>query len=160
MKKILIAALIVTLAFSIIGCAATEPEVQISGHSFTYNETVISLNTDAAPILAALGEPKNYTEETSCAYEGLDKTYYYGSFYLTTYPKDETEYIRSVWFVDDGVATADGIRIGSTKPEVEAAYGRGTFNGVNAYNIINKNTQLTIILIDGSVSSIQYKLIN
>lgn len=157
MKKLLIAAIILALVSGSAGCAVAEPDAQISGHSFTCGETVISLNTDAAPILAALGEPKNYTEETSCAFEGLDKTYYYGSFYLSTYPKAGKDYIYSIWFVDDGVSTAEGIRIGSTQAEVEAAYGSSGFNGINAYNVIDTETQLTIILIDGTVSSIQYK---
>ena len=51
---------------------------------FNYNGVAIPMNANAADILAQLGEPKSYTEEASCAFEGLDKTYYFGSFYLQT----------------------------------------------------------------------------
>lgn len=43
---------------------------------FTYKGIGIEMNAHADGILEALGEPKRYTEENSCAFEGMDKTYY------------------------------------------------------------------------------------
>ncbi len=126
------------------------------GFTFTVGGTKITMKANAAPILAALGEPKSYTEETSCAFTGLDKTYYFGSFYLTTYPQGNQDHIFSAWFADDTVTTAEGIYIGSTQAAVEAAYGKDGYNGVNAYILNQGETKLTIILTDGVVSSIVY----
>ena len=75
---------------------------------FTYEGTEIRLHADMAPILEKLGEPKKYTESASCAFEGLDKTYFYGNFYMTTYPQGEKDYVFSLWFVDD---TLNGLGI-------------------------------------------------
>ena len=50
-----------------------------SGFLFTYNGCTIAMNGAAAPVIAALGEPESYTEAASCAFDGLDKTYGYGS---------------------------------------------------------------------------------
>ena len=45
----------------------TQEPVQDS-FSFTYKGTKIALHAPAAPILEALGEPKSYSESTSCAF--------------------------------------------------------------------------------------------
>ena len=48
---------------------ATEPK----GYVFEYNGVKIGMDMEAAPIIAALGEPSSYFEAPSCAFEGLDK---------------------------------------------------------------------------------------
>lgn len=153
-KTILLAVIILCLG----GCSVA-PATQPEGFSFLYSGLEIRLNTDAAPVIAALGEPISYTEEPSCAFDGLDKTYFYGSFYLSTYPLDGKDYVYSIWFADDTVATSEGIRIGTPQSEVEAVCGADSFNGTNAYVLTKGDTKLTILLTDGTVSSIQYSLI-
>ena len=168
MKKILTLVLAACLVFSLAACGSDTPGGTTSGSGtpseptvnehfvFNYNGTAIKLHANMAPILAALGEPKTYTESTSCAFEGLDKTYYYGSFYIDTYPIGDQDYVYDFWFADDGVATTEGIYIGSTQAQVEAAYGADNFNGSNAYIMNKGESKLTIILTDGVVSSIVY----
>lgn len=158
MKK---ATAILTLFFLLCftGCAASDPSDSGGRLSFTYHGIRIELHGEAAPVIAALGEPKSYTEEASCAFDGLDKTYYYGSFYLTTYPMDGKDYVYSLWFADDSISTEEGIRIGNTQTEVESICGTDSFNGTNAYTLTKNDTRLTVILTDGTVSSIQYQAI-
>lgn len=119
----------------------------------------IMMHAPAAPILEVLGEPISYTEEASCAFTGLDKTYYYGGFYLQTYPLTDSDYVYSVWLVDDSSSTPEGICIGSSKADVEAAYGAEHFNGSNAYIMTGTTSTLTIILENDVVTSIQYDAI-
>ena len=186
MKKILILLLALTMVFALVACGGnntnptnpTNPttgnnEQQPTGsndpteggntdanqeYSFTYKGTVITLHADFAPILAALGEPINYTESASCAFEGLDKTYYYGNLYIDTYPDGDKDRVYDFWFADDSLVTAEGLYIGSSQADVEAIYGTAGYNGVNAY-IMSKGTgTLTIILDDGVVTSIQYSI--
>lgn len=135
---------------------AAKPPVTEPGYTFTVNGTKIAMHAPAAPIVAALGEAKNYTEQTSCAFEGIDKTYYYGSFYMTTYPLQNADYVFSLWFADDSVTTEEGIYVGATQAAVEAAYGASGYNGSNAYIMTKGQTKLTIILESGVVTSIQY----
>lgn len=123
---------------------------------FAYNGIDIEMNAHADGIIDALGAPKSYTEEPSCAFEGMDKTYFYSSFYLQTYPMEDVDYIYCLWIVDDSVETPEGIYIGASQAHVEEAYGADSYNGTNAYVITGKNTRLTIILDNGVVSSIQY----
>lgn len=128
----------------------------VSEFSFTYNGTEMAMKAPAAPILEALGEEKSYNEEASCAFEGLDKSYYYGSFYLYTYPQGDEDFVNMVELVDDTVKTAEGISIGDSKEKVEEAYGADSFNGINAYILTAKDSSLTIIMDNDKVSSIQY----
>ena len=159
MKQIRLFLLAALMLFSLAGCGFTDIDPQEDNFSFTYNGIKIMLGAEAAPIIDALGEPRSYTEEPSCAFDGMDKTYYYGSFYLSTYPLDGKDYMYSIWFADDSVSTNDGVRIGTTEAQVEAIYGADCFNGTNAYTQSQSNTKLTILLEDGIVNSIHYELI-
>jgi len=169
MKKIIALLLALSMLLCFVGCGKEEAEPEAApaapaapvanGWSFNYNGTEIAISAEAAPIVEALGEPKSYTEETSCAFEGLDKTYFYGNFYMTTYPQGDKDYVFSMWFVDDTLTTAEGIYIGAEQAEVEAAYGADAFNGTNAYVVEKGESKLMILITDGCVSSIQYELI-
>lgn len=176
MKKILSLLLALCMAMCVCGCgsdapqqtgganpgadspAAAEPGTA-DGFVFSAKGCEIAMKAPAEPIVAALGEPKSYTEEPSCAFDGLDKTYYYGSFYMTTYPEDGKDFIYSLWFADDSVSTAEGVCIGMAQADVEKAYGADSFNGSNAYILTQGETRLTIILTENAVSSILYEAV-
>ena len=173
MKKILSLALCLVLALSMAACGGSPAETTapaVSGEmapvtpdasswKYTVNGTDILMHAPAAPVLEALGEPVSYTEEASCAFTGLDKTYFFGGFYLQTYPLGDADYIYSLWLIDDSSSTPEGIYIGSSKADVEAAYGAEGFNGSNAYVMTGTTSTLTIILDGETVTSIQYDAI-
>lgn len=171
MKKIIAMLLAICLMFCFAACGSTTNEEQQGGNnnpgkvettskfSFTYKDVEIKLSAPVAPILEKLGEPMKYTESASCAFEGLDKSYYYGSFYLETYPQGNEDFVYGWWFADDTVTTPEGIYIGSTKADVDTAYGAANFNGTNSYDIKDGNGKLTIILDKDVVTSIQYNLV-
>ena len=164
MRKVCAILLVLALVLSLGACAAppepTKPTEPVKdNYVFTYNGIAIMMDAEATDIVAALGEPKSYTEETSCAFDGLDKTYYYGSFYLSTYPMGDKDFVHSVWFSDDTLTTAEGIRIGATQAQVENAYGAQSYNGSNAYVMTKGDSKLTVVLTDGIVSSVQYEII-
>ena len=159
MKRISIILLAAIMLLSLVGCGSTDIDPQEENFTFTYNGTKITLGAEAAPIIDALGEPRSYTEEPSCAFEGMDKTYYYGSFYLSTYPMDGKDYVYNLWFADDGVSTDEGIRIGSTQSQVEDAYGKECLNGTTSFVLTKGQSRLMILIEDDTVSSIRYEVI-
>lgn len=166
MKKLIAMLLAVAVILCFAACQPTETEnpgeskepVQDS-YSFTYKGTKIALHAPAEQVIAALGTADEYTEETSCAFDGLDKTYRYGSVYLQTYPLGDKDYIYGWWFVDDLVENDEGICIGSSLTDVQAAYGSEGYNGSNAYQIKKGSGMLTIILENEIVTSVQYAIV-
>ena len=168
MKKILTILLTACLLLSLAACGGAPvenptPSQEVTytpeqNFSFQYKGATISLHDAAEPIIAKLGEPVKYTESASCAFEGLDKSYYYGSFYLETYPQGDKDFVSGWWFADDSVTTPEGIYIGASKAEVEKAYGTDGYNGTNAYTVNKDAGMLTIILENDVVSSIQYSI--
>ena len=166
MKKLIAFLLVAAMMLCFAACDTPEtPEnpgndkepVQDS-YTFTYKGTKIALNAPADAVVTALGEPMEYTESPSCAFDGLDKRYRYDSFYLETYPLNGKDYVYGWWFIDDLVETDEGICIGSTKAEVDTAYGAENFNGTNAYTMKKGSGMLTIMLEDDVVTSIQYAI--
>lgn len=123
---------------------------------FVYKGIQIPMDVPAQPILDQLGAPKSATEEASCAFDGMDKTYFYGSFYIQTYPAQDGERIQSLWIVDDAVTTPEGVYIGMGKEDVKAAYGAENFTENGACVIADGNISLTILFENDAVNSIQY----
>ena len=173
MKKIIAFLLAATMVLCFAGCAVTDtPETTAAPNggnepvqdsfSCTYNGVTIALHAPAAAIVAGLGEADSYSESTSCAFEGLDKIYTYGSLNLQTYPIGDKDYIYGWWFeddVDEDAKTPEGIRVGSTQAEAETAYGAAAFDGKNTFEVTKGSGILTVILKDGAVKSIQYAII-
>ena len=115
----------------------------------------MAIDQDMAEVLEALGEANSYFEAASCAFDGLDKTYTYSGFVITTRPDGDRDLVNSILLTDDSVATAEGIYIGSSQADVLAAYGDAEV----AYNVIQytlDNTTLNFILEGGTVLSIEY----
>lgn len=96
-----------------------------SKYVFASGEVKLPMNEEFSALREALGEPTTYFEAESCAFSGLDKTFTYPGFELVTYPVEGVDYISDIYFLDDSVSTAEGVRIGSTLKDVEAAYGTG-----------------------------------
>jgi len=135
----------------------TTPQTSHKGYTFTHSGVTIAIDALFAPILAALGEPRSYFEAPSCAFEGLDKIYTYIGFEIDTYPQEEDDFVSAIVLRDDTVATEEGIRIGSTRVEMEAIYGipRLMDNGQLVYD--KDGMRLCFILDNDTIISIEYQ---
>ena len=157
MKKILIYLLLAAMVLSFGACQNNNPSKEEGKiYTFTYGNTKIAIDADVAPILAALGEWRDYAEGPSCGFPGLEKLYVYGGFEINTYPQGDKDLIYMIRLYDDTVATEEGIRIGSTKEAVMAAYGTPDKEGDTYVEYHGEKMYMEIQFRDGVVTTIYY----
>ncbi len=162
MKKSLLIILLAGILL-VTGCGSgeqTQNNTPKEGFVFEYNGVEIPLHANVEPILEELGEPMDYFEAESCAFQGLDKTYYFGGFELTTYPKDSnTDCVSVIYFNDDSVSTKEGIHIGSSEADVIEAYGEDYTGGEGSFTYTRDEGTIMFIIEDGVVASITYQAV-
>lgn len=138
------------------GKASEAQTEEITDYPFEYNGVTIHMNTKAAPAIEALGKEIDYFEAPSCAFQGMDKIYYYSGIELGTYPLEDVDYISSVNFLDDSVSTKRGIYLGASLEEVINAYGDGYTEDMGLYTYTLGESELTILVEDNVVTAITY----
>lgn len=133
-----------------------KPDNTAKGYVFEYNGVTIGMDMEAASLVEALGEPASYFEAPSCAFEGLDKMYTYGSFELDTYELDGKDYVSGILFKDDLVATKEGVSLFMTKEDMTKAYGEDYTeeHGMVVYE--KDGMKIKFILTDDEITSIEY----
>lgn len=130
-----------------------------NGYTFDLSGVSVAMNAEMAPIVDELGEADSYFESESCAFQGLDKVYTYGSVQISTYPENDVDYVYSVVLKDDTVETPEGIMIGSSKDDVIAAYGDPTTETDASLSYTKGDCILAFILDGDTVTDITYTAI-
>jgi hypothetical protein len=133
----------------------TVPTPKNDGYLLTLKNTSIAIDAPMEPIVKSLGEPTQYFESASCAFQGLDKVYTYGSTVIRTYPIDGKDYVLSIQLKDDLISTPEGICIGDGKEKL-TVYGAPKSEDDTAITFEKNGSVLTFILSDGSIQSITY----
>ncbi len=126
------------------------------GFSFKYNNITVRMNARAESVITALGEPMDYFEAPSCAFQGMDKHYNYGSFEISTYELNDTDYIFTVVLLDDTVSAENGVYIGCSLSELLEAYGDDYTAEGRFYNYTSGDSTLQFIVDEDIVSGINY----
>ncbi|MDD7402646.1 MAG: hypothetical protein SO170_01715 [Butyribacter sp.] len=139
------------------GCITTTSTAASKGYQFKYKGVTVSMHGKAASLIKKAGKPVAKKAKKSCAYKGLDRTYKYKNFILYTYTKSSkgAEYVNGITFLNNKVATKEGIRIGSTYKSVTKKYGKvkGKF-GVYTYK--KGKSKLQIEVTNNKVTNIRY----
>lgn len=164
--------LILCLALTVLvaGCGGSETTTAptqgttapaVTGYTFDFKGTALAVNAPAAAILDALGEPINFFEADSCAFQGKDKIYTFAGMEFQTYTESESkiDYIYSISILDDTVETPEGIALGATLDDVKAAYGTDFTESANQLLYTKGNCQLKFVFDDGALVSVVYTLV-
>lgn len=106
----------------------------------------------------ALGEPESVYQAPSCAIEGSDNVYNYGSFELTAFDDGSGETIYSIYFVDPALATPEGLCLGDDAAKAQELYGENYREDGTARVYVNGDSQLFLIVENETVISIEYRL--
>ncbi len=163
MKKTFIIVSVLALILTLASCSSDPGSIDTNnkdrnGFYFVataFGNAEIGIDDDMADVLAKLGEPLKYFEAASCAFKGLDKTYTYSGFIITTRPEGDKDFVNSILLTDDSVSTPEGIYIGCSKEKAIAAY-PGCEVIDNVISVEKDGTAVNIILKDGAVISIEY----
>lgn len=186
MKRLFALLLVFVLSFTLIACGGDDPadtdagdgketenagsgegqETENAGNEgdnehedkyvFVSGDVTVIMNAAAESILSGLCEPNSTYEAPSCAFQGNDYYYDYGSFELSAYDEGEGKFIYSVFFKDDLIETPEGLCIGDSASEVESLYGADGKMDSGNYSYTDGNCNLMIFITDGAVSSIEY----
>lgn len=134
-----------------------EKETSDKGFSFVHNNVKITPNDLVDPLVTALGSEYTYHESPSCAYIGLDKCYVYKGFSIYTYPDENAvDHVLQIVLTDDSLSTPEGLIIGDSAEKVKELYGNDYAESDGSYAYTREKTNLTIIVKNDKVISIQY----
>lgn len=97
-------------------------------------------------------------EVPSCAIEGTDQVYNYETFEVTAYDDGNGAVIYSIYFIDPNLTTPEGLALGDSTQTVLELYGEDYVEEGTAWTYTRGNTQLQLILQNGAVSSIEYRM--
>jgi len=127
------------------------------GFIFEVNDVDILMAAPALPIIEQLGEPLNYFEAPSCAFDGVDKSWFYQSFEVHAYPENDDDFILSVILLDDIYGTEKFVYIGMTYDDMVAAYGNGYEQYLEQFKYTLGGTSLSFIIAEDTIISIAYR---
>ncbi|MDR2131764.1 MAG: hypothetical protein LBP30_00245 [Clostridiales Family XIII bacterium] len=123
--------------------------------AFRHKDAPIVPGEDMGALLAAIGEPNDVFEAPSCAFDGIDRIYYYPGFLVNTYPEQGEDKILSISFRDDSVQTEEGLYLGMNADEVTAVYENGAWNeSGNALLFQNGDLELRVLFEDGVATDV------
>ena len=105
------------------------------------------------------GEETSYSEVPSCAGQGTDKVYNYGSYEITAYQEGDQEIIYSVYFIDDQITTTEGVKISDDSSVMFEKYGDNYEQTGNQYTYTSGNVELAFIVENDFIRSITYTMV-
>lgn len=117
-------------------------------------ELQIAADMPMSEVLDKLGEPLEYYEAPSCAFRGMNKIYTYMDYVINTYPVEDKDYISLITLYTDMVGTGEGIRLGDTKEDVTAVYGKADEIKGSESVYYGKSSRLGIVIENNIVKAI------
>lgn len=130
-----------------------EPEKQPQDEevfSFVFNG--VSLTPGSPFTTDGLPPADSFYSVPSCAVEGTDNVYQYGSLEITSVTDKSGEFLYSVYFIEPSVKTPEGLGLGDPvskadslyKTEFKAAYGGRVYTlGETSLNLVIENDVIT-----------------
>lgn len=132
----------------------------IKEERFAFSLAGVTLIPGTAFEADALPEPDSVYQVPSCAIEGTDNVYRYGTVEITAFDDGTGEVIYSIYITDANTPTAEGLYIGDKMEHVVAAYGED-YTGENGQIQYQRGDTLLVIVMDGDyVASIDLRWAN
>lgn len=130
-----------------------------TGEAYAFSFSGVQLIPGAAFDASKLPAATSTYQVPSCALEGTDNVYNYDTFEVTAFNDGKSEYIYSIYFIDPNLTTPEGLALGDTLDKAVSLYGSDYTQADTAYTYESAGTQLILILQDGSIVSIEYRMV-
>ena len=166
MKKLIAIALAALMLASLTACGGSDPvqttpttteAVSEEGFFFTLSGVQLVPCADFDP--AKLPEAESVYEVPSCAIEGTDNVYNYGTVEITAYDDGTGEVIYSIYLLDANTPTDEGLYLGDDLAMVESLYGTDYTRDGNQITYRKGSTLLVLLMEDDYVSSIELRMV-
>lgn len=113
---------------------------------FLYNGKAFKLGGAESALFGLIGEADSVDEAVSCLFDGFDKTYHYGFCDVFTFPAEDGSgnIVDEIYITGDAYLAKDGVKTGSSKSDVEKAYGMAYYmdgDTVMVYNAENDSSK-------------------
>ena len=135
----------------------TTAPAQSKEEGFAFTFAGVALTPGQAFDAAALPAAESVYQVPSCAIEGTDNVYNYGTVEVTAFNDGTGEVIYSIYIVDANTPTNEGLYIGDALEHIVAAYGEGYTREGNQITYQKGDTLLVIILSGDYVASIDFR---
>lgn len=166
-KKVLIGIVIVLVVIGVIEIAVTmsnspKTDKNKAQTAETTKDVYTFSDGDKKAVLGeefnkdAFGKEENYSEIASCAFEGLDRTYTYTDYEITTFPDGDKERVFSVYFLNENIQTQEGVKITDSFDKMKEVYGEPANQQGNQYVYTKGKTNIEFIVEEDVITSIQY----
>lgn len=152
-KKIVLSLLLICL------CSCSTKEEVVETFELSYQEIEIIPGKDFQSS-ALKDEELNFTELSSCAFDGNDKVYTYENMEITVSPLDGKDIVYSVYFLNDRITTKEGVKITDDKETMIETYGENYKNINNKYSYLKGEVLLSFIIENDIIISIEYMYSN
>lgn len=107
-----------------------------------------------------INEESDFSEIPSCAFEGTDKMYTYSNVEIVVAKINKKDTVYSVYFIDDTIQTAEGVKITDSKDVMIEKYGSDYENTLeNKYVYTKNNVELSFIIENNIITGIEYTLV-
>lgn len=137
--------------------SAGENTVPVEYFSFTYEGVELIPGTlfDAS----VLPEPESTYEVPSCAIEGTDVVYNYGTFEITVFDDGTQGVIYSIYMIDANTPTDEGLYMGDGGDVVASIYGSDYTEDGTQWSYVKGETMLCVIFNNDCVVSIEFRMV-
>ena len=139
----------------------TKTEMQDAEEAYIFKdgEKEIVLGEIFSKEVMKLGDEESYSEIASCAFEGLDKTYTYPNYEITTYPDGDKDRVYTIYFLNEEAQTTEGVKVSDSMEKMVQTYGENYKVQGNQYTYTKGRTNLEFIVENEVITSIQYSYV-
>jgi len=139
--------------------AAPEAETPKTAAGYTFLVDGVELVPGAPFDPSVLSAYDSVYEVPSCAIEGTDNLYSYGTYEITAFDDGTGEVIYSILLLDPNITTTEGLALGDDAAKAVELYGDGYTVQGTSWVYTGEQGLLILIIQNDAVASIEYRMI-